>query len=331
MAWLRGRVALGSFPDLAGAVNKISESVKNIEKNFDNALASTSNANDKLQDSVEKHGSSCEHESEHDPYEKHESLRYSKEVADAEIILTSDTHFMPVREASIETVKPVEHHDEVKSIAEKPMDTKTDMAERPVETSIATSDKANGVTDSHTEAEADSQTRPSVDDAVEKSADQVETTSPEINDDVQTASNLQKSEHESNINDKVTTPEEEEMDAEPLGPQTPAPEMNESVEGQSQLLTSSDYASEVVSNVVSKDDNNENAEVHIEKEHHTSLGSNLLDNADSTVNAIVNNSGVSLVLQIVNNLPLVENADSEATEEAWTLNISYGLRDRTGN
>ncbi|GJU28944.1 golgin candidate 5 [Tanacetum coccineum] len=157
------------------------------------------------------------------------------------------------------------------------------MAERPVETSIATSDKANGVTDSHTEAEADSQTRPSVDDAVEKSADQVETTSPEINDDVQTASNLQKSEHESNINDKVTSPEEDEMDAEPLGPQTPAPEMNESVEGQSQLLTSSDDASEVVSNVVSKDDNNENAEVHIEKEHHTSLGSNLLDNADSTV------------------------------------------------
>lgn len=38
MAWLRGKVALGSFPDLAGAVNKISESVKNIEKNFDNAL-----------------------------------------------------------------------------------------------------------------------------------------------------------------------------------------------------------------------------------------------------------------------------------------------------
>ncbi|GJT32664.1 hypothetical protein Tco_0923083 [Tanacetum coccineum] len=59
--------------------------------------------------------------------------------------------------------------------------------------------------------------------------------------------------------------------------------LKESVEGQSQLLTSSDDASEVVSNVVSKDDNNENAEVHIEKEHHTSLGSNLLDNADSTV------------------------------------------------
>ncbi|KAI4387014.1 hypothetical protein MLD38_004881 [Melastoma candidum] len=38
MAWFSGRVSLGNFPDLAGAVNKISESVKNIEKNFDSAL-----------------------------------------------------------------------------------------------------------------------------------------------------------------------------------------------------------------------------------------------------------------------------------------------------
>lgn len=37
MAWL-GKVSLGSFPDLAGAVTKLSESVKNIEKNFDSAL-----------------------------------------------------------------------------------------------------------------------------------------------------------------------------------------------------------------------------------------------------------------------------------------------------
>ncbi|KAK9157454.1 hypothetical protein Scep_004028 [Stephania cephalantha] len=37
MAWL-GKVSLGNFPDLAGAVNKLSESVKNIEKNFDSAL-----------------------------------------------------------------------------------------------------------------------------------------------------------------------------------------------------------------------------------------------------------------------------------------------------
>ena len=38
MAWFSGKVSLGNFPDLAGAVNKFSESVKNIEKNFDSAL-----------------------------------------------------------------------------------------------------------------------------------------------------------------------------------------------------------------------------------------------------------------------------------------------------
>ncbi|GJT91505.1 hypothetical protein Tco_1080350 [Tanacetum coccineum] len=48
-------------------------------------------------------------------------------------------------------------------------------------------------------------------------------------------------------------------------------------------LTSSDETSEMLSDVVSQDDNENNAEVHIQKEHHTSLGSNLHDNADSTV------------------------------------------------
>jgi hypothetical protein len=37
MAWL-GKVTLGNFSDIAGAVNKLSESVKNIERNFDSAL-----------------------------------------------------------------------------------------------------------------------------------------------------------------------------------------------------------------------------------------------------------------------------------------------------
>ncbi|KAI4381919.1 hypothetical protein MLD38_007937 [Melastoma candidum] len=44
MAWFGGRVSLGNFPDLAGAVNKISESVKNIEKNFDSALGFEENS-----------------------------------------------------------------------------------------------------------------------------------------------------------------------------------------------------------------------------------------------------------------------------------------------
>ena len=38
MAWFGGKTSWGNFPDLAGAVNKLQESVKNIEKNFDNAL-----------------------------------------------------------------------------------------------------------------------------------------------------------------------------------------------------------------------------------------------------------------------------------------------------
>ncbi|KAL6568160.1 hypothetical protein OROHE_003844 [Orobanche hederae] len=38
MAWFSGKVSLGSFPDFSEAVNKLSESVKNIEKNFDSAL-----------------------------------------------------------------------------------------------------------------------------------------------------------------------------------------------------------------------------------------------------------------------------------------------------
>lgn len=38
MAWFSGKKTWGNFPDLAGAVNKLQESVKNIEKNFDNAL-----------------------------------------------------------------------------------------------------------------------------------------------------------------------------------------------------------------------------------------------------------------------------------------------------
>lgn len=37
MDWFGGRVSLSNL-DLAGAVNKLSESVKNIERNFDTAL-----------------------------------------------------------------------------------------------------------------------------------------------------------------------------------------------------------------------------------------------------------------------------------------------------
>ncbi|XP_010538029.1 PREDICTED: golgin candidate 5 [Tarenaya hassleriana] len=52
MAWFSGKVSLGGFPDLAGAVNKLQESVKNIEKNFDSALG-FEEKNDKSESSGE--------------------------------------------------------------------------------------------------------------------------------------------------------------------------------------------------------------------------------------------------------------------------------------
>ncbi|GKA47353.1 hypothetical protein Tco_0740236 [Tanacetum coccineum] len=61
-----------------------------------------------------------------------------------------------------------------------------------------------------------------------------------------------KSDYEPDIKDEVTTHVDDES-----GSQIPAPEMNDS------------------------DDDNENDEVHIDKEHHTSLGSKLPNNEDS--------------------------------------------------
>lgn len=53
MAWFSGRVSLGNFPDLAGAVNKLQESVKNIEKNFDTALGFEEKDKEKAESSNE--------------------------------------------------------------------------------------------------------------------------------------------------------------------------------------------------------------------------------------------------------------------------------------
>jgi TATA element modulatory factor len=38
MTWWSGKLSLDGLQDIAGVVNKISESVKNMEKNFDSAL-----------------------------------------------------------------------------------------------------------------------------------------------------------------------------------------------------------------------------------------------------------------------------------------------------
>ena len=53
MAWFSGKVSLGNFADIAGAVNKIQESVKNIEKNFDSALGFDDKDKEKVDSSNE--------------------------------------------------------------------------------------------------------------------------------------------------------------------------------------------------------------------------------------------------------------------------------------
>ncbi|XP_030491769.2 golgin candidate 5 [Cannabis sativa] len=56
MAWFSGKVSLGNFADIAGAVNKIQESVKNIEKNFDSALGFDEKDKEKADSSNEASG-----------------------------------------------------------------------------------------------------------------------------------------------------------------------------------------------------------------------------------------------------------------------------------
>ncbi|KAL4583885.1 hypothetical protein LXL04_008470 [Taraxacum kok-saghyz] len=161
MAWLRGKVAIGSFPDLAGAVNKISESVKNIEKNFDNALGledqpggSTSTV-DASQAESSSHGNLTVNSSKKpEPSEIYQSTEKQESSKEAE---SSDKHesstdpsiskekegidninISPVRDANAEISNPEEHHvetlkpqehehqhhpEEVDNSGEKSMDT----------------------------------------------------------------------------------------------------------------------------------------------------------------------------------------------------------------
>lgn len=58
MAWFSGKVSLGNL-DFAGAVNKLSESVKNIEKNFDTALGLEEKSDDAAAASSDSEGMSC--------------------------------------------------------------------------------------------------------------------------------------------------------------------------------------------------------------------------------------------------------------------------------
>ncbi|XP_017252637.1 golgin candidate 5 [Daucus carota subsp. sativus] len=87
MSWFSAKVSLGNFPDFSDAVSKLSESVKNIEKNFDNALGfeerggeasgslpSSVDVNDSSDTDVDVAGSKSE-ESKNEPSQHADSLR----------------------------------------------------------------------------------------------------------------------------------------------------------------------------------------------------------------------------------------------------------------
>ncbi|XP_071686253.1 golgin candidate 5-like [Rutidosis leptorrhynchoides] len=201
MAWFSGKVSLGNFPDLAGAVNKFSESVKNIEKNFDSALGledkaggttSTSEASgswpsdlmafmgqkgeDVNVESMEKHESSTP---------KSSSFSKKQEGADADILSDSvNEHDQPVKEEKVECVKPEEHEDhpaetniEVLKEANSDPENSTEtnsvnnvvfsedaeiVTEKSAETDDTIIDEATNPAAKHSEAKADSQAEVSV-------------------------------------------------------------------------------------------------------------------------------------------------------------------------
>ncbi|OMO66672.1 Sugar/inositol transporter [Corchorus olitorius] len=100
MAWFSGKVSLGGFPDLAGAVNKLQESVKNIEKNFDTALGfeekSESSSNEETSPKVEEKEEAETDRSVHSPEkttveEDKPAVRAEKYDEYAEAVERSDT------------------------------------------------------------------------------------------------------------------------------------------------------------------------------------------------------------------------------------------------
>ncbi|KAI3716331.1 hypothetical protein L6452_23592 [Arctium lappa] len=137
MAWFSGKVSLGNFPDFAEAVSKISEGVKSIEKNFDNALgleenpdggasSSTSAASglwstdlmsfmgQQDEDGVIKSSENLETSEKHESSEKLESVRKHESLENHE----SSSPPSSYREnemteaddqANFETLKPEEH------------------------------------------------------------------------------------------------------------------------------------------------------------------------------------------------------------------------------
>ncbi|XP_024980144.1 golgin candidate 5-like [Cynara cardunculus var. scolymus] len=195
MAWFSGKVSLGNFPDFAEAVSKISEGVKSIEKNFDNALgleenpdgaSSTSAASglwstdimsfmgqqdeDGVIESSEDLETSEKHESlekleslgKHESSENHESASLQSSFRENEMTEADD-------QANLETLKPEEHQGQpletnnlVSEEAEKLAETNIalpegdSITEKPVGSNIGISEEATTATNNENEVEASS-------------------------------------------------------------------------------------------------------------------------------------------------------------------------------
>ncbi|CAI9267511.1 unnamed protein product [Lactuca saligna] len=179
MAWFSGKVSLGNFPDLAGAVNKLSESVKNIEKNFDSALGFEDKAGGgpSSTSSTEASGlwpsdlmAFMGQKGEDGTAESMEALQTSspqhssssKEKERTEADNSTDSINESVREENAESLKPEEHEDhhegtnnealkEANITAEKSVETNIDMHEhadvsdKPLETNISTPEEVENI------------------------------------------------------------------------------------------------------------------------------------------------------------------------------------------
>ncbi|KAI3512613.1 hypothetical protein L1887_19929 [Cichorium endivia] len=158
MAWFSGKVSLGNFPDLAGAVNKLSESVKNIEKNFDSALGFEDKAGGTTSSTAEASGlwpsdlmGFMGQKGEDDtvgPTEKLETSSpqhssYSKEKEGAEADKSADSVNQYVREENAETLKPEEHEDHHEETNNEVLTEDNNTTEKLTETNIDTGEHAD--------------------------------------------------------------------------------------------------------------------------------------------------------------------------------------------
>ncbi|KAM7480468.1 hypothetical protein LguiA_028681 [Lonicera macranthoides] len=140
MAWFSGKVSLGNFADIAGAVNKISESVKNIEKNFDTALG-FEDKSDVASNEGHNSGENTVESSSEEP----ESLRLSRPFDGKGGVESSSPNSV------VEQSPPAEESKEEK--------VEVDVLPDPVE-EINTSEETNAIAADPGEVEADPQTAP---------------------------------------------------------------------------------------------------------------------------------------------------------------------------